>query len=139
MGPAEYDGFFVRHGKDPEGLGERKVRDLQPGQFVGFGIESRDDIAYDHQVGNGMEVLRTIALKDRNGELFKEKTHRGINILIGSRNVITLFFEHTGKSGHPRAANAHKMNMMRIFRGGVEFGCEFCRRDNFLILNIHFK
>ena len=71
--------------------------------------EDLDSVA--DQVGPRMKVRRSVPLEDRNGKAFQVEAHRRVDILVGAGHRIAFVFEHACQRGHPRAADAHEVNM----------------------------
>jgi hypothetical protein len=123
----------------PEGLGKRKIGDVQPGEFDGLRIMACDDITNDHQVRDGDKVFRAVSFTDRDGETLKKKAHGGIDIVVRTGYKVSFLFQNAGKGGHCGATNSHEVNMIRIWWRHIEGRGQEERRGGFVIFFIHFK
>ena len=137
VGTADDNGFLALHGKSLKSLGERKIRDAQPGKLNRLRIELCDDIADNDQIRSRMKVLRLVSLKNRYGQLFQELAHGRVDILVRACHDVALLLEDPCQRGHGRSANPHEVDMTETAGKGIEVRGKRSDRGWSLVFGFH--
>ena len=95
-----------------EGFGEGNVGEAPVEHGLEFRITSGDCVSNNNQVRVCGEVVRRVASRERDALIFEEGTHGGVDILIGSGDLVALG-SHGGSDGpHGGAADADKVDVL---------------------------
>ena len=97
-----------------QNLRQRAERNAIVEQALQFHISSRERVAYDHQIGTGIQVRLGKGLRDGDAQRFQKRRHWRIGRCIRAGDAKASRLEHTGERSHRRPANADQMNVFRF-------------------------